>query len=392
MAKLTRQTFQHGSLTTEKRKNGEQIWVFRWRESGSDGKRVRRKAIVGTLKELPTKAKAETAVAGLRLDITKEQPARLKGAISVRELAAHYQSTELDEKNSTKAFSTRECYRGMIEQYIVPRWGDYLLGDVRTIAVESWLGELSLSNGSKTKIRGVFHALYSHAQRYEWHDANPITKVRQSTQREKEPDILEPGELTRLLEALPEPFKTMAFTAAVTGLRRGELIGLKWQDVDFDAGLIRPVRSVVCQNVGKLKTAASARPVGLDPNLAEALTNLRANSPFNKPEDWVFASPESAGERPYWPDSVLTRRLQPTARRLGITKAIGWHTFRRSYASLLLSSGADVKVCQESLRHANVRITLGLYAQSFAEDKRTAQSKVVQMILPQAAQPLAKAG
>lgn len=246
------------------------------------------------------------------------------------------------------------------------KWGDYLLGNVRTTAVESWLGVLALSKGSKAKIRGVFHALYSHAQRYEWHDSNPITKVRQSTQREKEPDILEPEELAQLLEALPQPFKTMAFAATVTGLRRGELIGLKWQDVDFDAGMIRPVRSVVCLNIGKLKTAASARPVGLDPNLAEALANLKTNSLFNGPEDWVFTSPESAGKRPYWPDSVLSRRLQPTARRLGIKKAIGWHTFRRSYASLLLSSGADVRVCQESLRHANVRITLGLYAQSYA--------------------------
>jgi integrase len=144
--------------------------------------------------------------------------------------------------------------------------------------------------------------------------------------------------------------------------------------------------------MGKLKTAASARLIGLDPNLAEAPSNLRENSPFNKSEDWVFANPESAGEPPYWPDSVLTRRLQPTARRLEIKTAIRWHTFRRSYASLLLSSGADVKVCQESLHHANVRITLGLFAKSSAEDTRTAQSKVVQVILPQSAQPLAKSG
>ena len=392
MAKLTRQTFQHGSLTTEKRKNGDKIWVFRWREAGPDGKRIRRKVIVGTMKELPTKANAEMAVAGQRLDISREQPERVKGAITIRELAAHYHSTELNEQTSTKAFSTRECYRGMIAQYILPRWSNYLLGNVRTVAVESWLGELALSNGSKTKIRGVFHTLYSHAQRYEWFDANPITKVRQSTLRAKEPEILELEELVKLLDALPDPFKTMAFTAAVTGLRRGELIGLKWQDVDFDAELIRPVRSVVCQNIGKLKTVASARPVGMDPKLAEALANLRANSPFNKPEDWVFASSDAGGERPYWPDSVLSRRLQPTARRLGITKTIGWHTFRRSYASLLISSGADVKVCQESLRHANVRITLGLYAQSLPQDKRAAQSKVVQLIYPQPAQPLAKAG
>jgi hypothetical protein len=159
-----------------------------------------------------------------------------------------------------------------------------------------------------------------------------------------------------------------------------------------DAGFIRPGRSLVCQTIGKLETAASAKPVGLDPNLTEALTNLKANSLVNGLVDWVFASSRSARKQPCWPDWVPSRQLQPKARRLGIKKAIGWRTFRRSCASLLLSSGADVKVCQESLRHANVRIRLRLYAQSFAEEKRLAQSKFVQMILPQTARQYAQGG
>jgi len=57
---------------------------------------------------------------------------------------------------------------------------------------------------------------------------------------------------------------------------------------------------------------------------------------------------------------------------LGITKLIGWHTFRRTYATLLKSSGADVKVVQDSLRHANARITMELYAQALTQDKRIA--------------------
>jgi integrase len=77
---------------------------------------------------------------------------------------------------------------------------------------------------------------------------------------------------------------------------------------------------------------------------------------------------------------------------LGITKLIGWHTFRRRYATLLKSSGADVKVVQDSLRHANARITMELYAQALTQDKRTAQTKVVQMILLKTTLPLAAAG
>lgn len=83
---------------------------------------------------------------------------------------------------------------------------------------------------------------------------------------------------------------------------------------------------------------------------------------------------------------VLARRVRPVAKSLGIDKRIGWHTFRRTYASLLKSSGADVKVVQKSLRHANARITMELYAQALTPNKRKAQSKVIRMILPKANQ------
>lgn len=392
MPPLTRQTFQHGSLTTENRANGPAVWIFRWREAGTDGKRIQRKTIVGTKVEYPTRASAEKAAAALRLDITKEQPQRVKETLTVEQLASHFIEKELDEKHTSKAYSTRACYKIMIDLYITPRWGAYRLGDVRTVAVESWLGDLNLANASKAKVRNVFHTLYSHAQRYEWYDRNPITKVRQGAQRQREADILDVGELTGLLIAMPEPFRSMVFVAAATGLRRGELIGLKWSDIDFEAEKIRPCRSVVNQNVGKPKTIASAKPVALDPDLAFALGNLRAVSPFNQGEDWVFASPASGGKKPYWPDSVLSRRVRPTAKRLGISKRIGWHTFRRTYTTLLKSSGADLKVVRESLRHASPRITMEVYAQALTQDKRTAQTKVVQMILPRTIPPLAAVG
>jgi integrase len=64
--------------------------------------------------------------------------------------------------------------------------------------------------------------------------------------------------------------------------------------------------------------------------------------------------------------------VRPAATTLGITKLIGWHIFRRTYATLLKSSGADVKVVQDSLRHANARITMELYAQALTQDKRIA--------------------
>jgi integrase len=72
--------------------------------------------------------------------------------------------------------------------------------------------------------------------------------------------------------------------------------------------------------------------------------------------------------------------IQPAAQRIGITKRIGWHTFRRTYTTLLHANGEDVKVVQELLRHSSARITMDVYAQAMTGAKRQAQGKVVAML------------
>ena len=86
------------------------------------------------------------------------------------------------------------------------------------------------------------------------------------------------------------------------------------------------------------------------------------------------------------------RHIRPAAKRCGIDKPIGWHTFRHSYAIRLKANGEDVKVVQESLRHANSRITLDTYTQAFTPAKGEAQSKVVRMILPERTQTTGAGG
>lgn len=98
--------------------------------------------------------------------------------------------------------------------------------------------------------------------------------------------------------------------------------------------------------------------------------------------DWVFASPSMRGKQPYWLDNLMKRYIRPAARKAGIHKNIGWHTFRHTFGTLLKANGEDVKTVQELLRHANSRITLDVYTQAVNSTKRAAQSKVVRMILP----------
>lgn len=104
------------------------------------------------------------------------------------------------------------------------------------------------------------------------------------------------------LKELPDPLRTMIELDAFTGLRRGELIGLRWQDVDFENLILHIRRSVVAMVEGAPKTEASLKDVPLDAQTAESLWAWRHLSPHAGPSDWVFASPHMKGRQPYWPE------------------------------------------------------------------------------------------
>jgi integrase len=91
----------------------------------------------------------------------------------------------------------------------------------------------------------------------------------------------------------------------------------------------------------------------------------------------VFASPQNQGRRPYLAQQIMRRRILPVARRLGITKRIGWHTFRHTYSTLLRSTGAELKIMQELLRHSTIRVTLDTYTQAVTTEKRSGCCAVV---------------
>lgn len=370
--KFMRARYQRGSLIREERKIGPDVWIFRWREQTPQG-RVKRKVVVGTVEQYRSKAAAQKATEALRVDVNRETWMPL----TMEQLVVHYTERELPNK----AFSTRAVYGSYIRTWVLPFWEAHSVSDVRTVAVEEWLKGLPLANGSKAKVRNVMHALFNHAMRHEWAERNPITLVRQSAKRQRIPDILDVDETKTLLSELKDPFWTMVFLAATTGLRVSELLGLKWQDIEFDVLEIHLVRAIVDGVVGDMKTEASRKPVPLDPALAEVLLDWRGQTTYNRDDDWVFASPEKLGRQPYWPDSALRRVIRPAALRAGIVKHIGWHTFRHSFATLLNANGEDVKVVQESLRHANSRITLDVYTQGLMPTKRRAQGRVVKSLL-----------
>ena len=356
------------------------MWEYRWYETQIDGVRRRRSTFVGSLQEYPTESAALRAASALQADINLETPRTQIRAISFDTLVEHYREKEMSEA-SGKTFATRETYDGYLRKWILPRWRSYRLRDVKPVAVEEWLKTLPLTNGSRAKIRNMMHAIFNHAIRWEWHNHNPIARVRQSAKRSRVPVVLSIVQVQALLDNLREPVRTMVLVDISTGLRVGELLALQWRDIDFESLEISVTRSISLQHIGECKTETSRKPVPMDAEIAESLWRWRQNSGYPDLEDWVFASPHSQGKQPYWPGTLYRAHLAPAAKTAKIPGKIGWHTFRDTFATLLKANGEDVKTVQELLRHANSNVTLNVYAQGVTELKRQAHHRIVQMVI-----------
>ena len=332
-----RTRYQQGSLSKEARKSGD-VWIYRWRDRLPTGDRCKRKQIIGTVAQYRTESAARRAVEVLHLDINNQSFEPVAQPKTVAELIEHYKLKELGEDRPNKAATTCNIYRLVLKNWIGPRWGGYRLTDVRTVEVEEWLRSPMQSKGRKpkllapgtrAKVRNLFSALFSHGIRWGFVDRNPITGpsrgagVRQTSGRLRTPMTLDVEEIAAILRHLPPRERSIVFLFASTGFRASELRGLQWQDIDFDAGTINLQRGVVGKHVSKLKTAGSHRLVPISAELAAVLFKLRQESPYNKPEDWILASPEKRGKSPIWLDTLLDRKIRPAVAAAGINKVRG---------------------------------------------------------------------
>jgi integrase len=164
-----------------------------------------------------------------------------------------------------------------------------------------------------------------------------------------------------------------------TGLRRGELSGAKWEDIDFDEKKFTPRRSIVKQHVGPVKTEKSKTPIPLDDDLIEELLAWRRETPYAEDSDYIFASPKMKGKQPYWMSRIMQYHIKPVATEAGI-EIKGWHTLRHSYTTLLRQNNGDPKVVQGLLRHHSIKVTMDIYDEAMSDEKQMAHRKVLRLV------------
>jgi integrase len=269
---------------------------------------------------------------------------------------------------------------------------------MKSMRIQEWLDTIKRPDGTKLKIKNVLSTIFSHGVRWELVERNPIcgqggtpghrgasTGVRQSNRVSITRVTLQPDVVSQALERLPLREATMALLDAVTALRASELIALKWKNVGWDTGILQSQFAFVEGELKETKSRNNALPLA-EPVL-QVLRLWRDHTPYRSDEDWIFASPHYHGKTPYTYQILFRRHIRPVIEKISGLRSskqapIGWHTLRRSLATLLISNGENVKVAQSQLRHTTPKITLELYAQAVSADQQKAHNKVVQMVLP----------
>jgi integrase len=302
LAKRTR--YQYGSVEIDKRVTGPDVWIYRWRETASDGRKKRRGFTVGTVEKYRTEAHALKAAEGMRLlindGVAAREPVLFCGVLD-RFLIEQKQEQEAEQITH----GTLASYRSMISQHILPKWGDMYLQDVRPALVQDWLRTLTLSPTYRGHIRSLMYRLFDRAMIWELigvdRNLMDLVEVKGISKRRKRPRILQVKDAWRILDALAQPYRTIVLIALCFGLRISEILGLRWTDFDFKRSAVLIQRSAVGKRLNKLKTECSQDEVPLERGFIVELKKWQALC-LESEGQWLFPSPATG--RPLHADSI----------------------------------------------------------------------------------------
>ncbi len=252
--------------------------------------------------------------------------------------------------------STLVGYRVNLRLHIVPFFRATRLSDIALPHVREFMKAL-FAKGLAPKTVGnamvILKEMLKHAVQWGYLDANPAHYAERPRGEDQEMQILTPAEIHRLLGHADEPVRTLLLCAVMTGMRRGELLGLKWEDVDFEGNRIHVRRALWRGKFVTPKSKRSRRAIDMTRTVKEALARL----PSRFRGELVFCAENGT---PIDPENFTKRDWARALRRSGLRR-IRFHDLRHTYASLLIAQGAHPKYIQAQLGHASIQTTLDRY-------------------------------
>ncbi|MGH2728970.1 MAG: tyrosine-type recombinase/integrase [Actinomycetota bacterium] len=277
-------------------------------------------------------------------------------------------------------------YRGHVERHINPVLGGHSLGSVDPRAINALYAELLASGLSPATVRRV-HATLHRALRdavrwghLELNAAERADPPRAQADGNALMHTWEPAELKAFLRAVRcDELYPLWLVLAMTGMRRGEALGLRWADVDVRARSAAIRQTIVAVGadvvISSPKTARGRRVIALDATTARCLGALRRRRGASGSE-LVFAAPDGGPLNPCW----VSKRFAALVRASGLPR-IRLHDLRHTHATLALRAGVHPKIVSERLGHSTVAFTLDVYSHTVAHLQKEAAARVAALVL-----------
>lgn len=365
------------AVSIEKRGNSYRVTVWTKPDPGT-GKRDR------VTKTTRTKAEARALEAELLSRLNTgglvRTPAGLTMADLLKDWLAHVKNTD--------RLTTWENYTNVAEKHLLPILGAAKLADITPLDLTNLLAR-KLEEGKAPRtvklIRFVAKAALGFAVDMQLLARNPADVVKNPKIEQKEMKAWTPQEARGFLEvAKGDRLYPLYVLALDTGARLGELLGLKWANVDLDGGII-DIRHALTKRreLTAPKTKRSLRKVDISARTVEVLRRWRkrqleerlAAGPEWQETGFVFTTRTGTG---MFPDN-LDRNYHPIMRKAGVPE-IRFHDLRHTVATLLLAAGGNPRVVSERLGHSNVGFTLQTYAHVLPGQQREAAEKLDKLL------------
>lgn len=313
--------------------------------------------------------------------------------ITIKEWVATWMEVYIEPNVSP---TTLSGYKGMIKRYIDPLLGHIQVQDLSALSIQAWINSLKVSpkSGKEMSVATIKHTY--HVLRGALDKAvlagvitrNPCVGIILPKGKKKAPVIYDEAEIKRLIQAAKGTEMELIIDMELcVGMRRGELLGLQWDDIDWENRQIHISRNRVVVNgksvIKNPKTEAGYRTVDVPDQLLQKLRRYRASCMENKMRmgrnytdtDFIIVHPDGKPIYPEYVSQMLTK-LQIAA---GLPKC-RFHDLRHLCASIMLKQGVDVKVAQQILGHADVSTTLNIYTHVLPSSSREAADKIGAMV------------
>lgn len=265
--------------------------------------------------------------------------------------------------------TTYRGYEKVVVYHLAPKFGALRMADLRTSDVEDWLSALSVCGKSKNNILIPLRSLFGKAFRDELIERDPLARIENQPHRAKEPDPLSTDEINAVLSAAEGQVRNIIQFAIWTGLRTSELIAVRWQDVDFEAGKVRI--QVTRTSEGEKshgKTALATRAIDIHSPAREA---LKEQLQLTEGRRFVFHNPRT--DEPWKHDGPYRKTAWTPALAKAEVRYRPAYQTRHTFASMLLSQGVEPMYLAAQMGHRDwgmIRKVYGRWMPEFGQSQR----------------------